>query len=381
MKLLKIMTLLLALAAYSSAAVCAAPAEPVQPKVAAYLAAWETWSAKDIDAKKLTHINLAFARIQDGVIANVKVDGKSIEPSHFAELKKAKQANPALCVSIAVGGWGGDGFSDAALTAESREKFAASVAAYLKDNDLDGIDIDWEYPVQGGWGAIKARPEDKENFTLFLQAIRSKLDALGQQENKHYLLTYAASVQPWAISNLEFEKVVPLVDAIYLMTYDYHGAWEPQTGHLAPLYPNPKDNIGIGGTAAAVSRYLAAGAPPEKLIFGVPFYGRFWQNAANKEHGLYQKAANQGGGQLKYSEISAGYTAKQGFVRYWDPASQAAYLYNEKSGQFISFNDPEALRQELQYIRTLKLGGVFMWEYTQDSSGQLLQTMYDGMRK
>jgi chitinase len=376
----KVVAATLAVIVLGTVTVLAAPVSK-ERKVVAYLAAWENWSAKDITAEKLTNINLSFARIQEGVIANVKIDGKSIEDSQFAELEKAKQVNPNLKVSIAVGGWGGDGFSDAALTAESREKFADSVVTYIQKYNLDGIDIDWEYPVQGGWGAIKSRAEDKENFTLFMVTLREKLDQLGADENKHYLLTYAASVQPWAIANVEFDKVVPLVDAVYLMTYDYHGAWEPQTGHLSPLYLNSKDTIGIGGTADAVKRYLAAGIPAEKLVFGTAFYGRYWQGADTKEHGLYQKASNQGGGEVQYKEITNKYTQKQGFKRYWDDSAKAAYLYNEKTGVFVTYNDPEAMKYEMEFVRDNNLGGAFIWELNQDSKGVLLDTLYQEMKK
>jgi chitinase len=376
----KVIAVLSAIFMLSVVTAFAAPNEHGR-KVVVYLASWENWSAKDIAAAKITNINLAFAGIKNGVLVNAKIDGKGIGDSTFAELKQVRQANPDVKISISVGGWGADGFSDAALTPQAREKFADSVVSYIQKYDLDGIDIDWEYPVQGGWGAIKARPEDKENFTLFMAALRDKLDQLGEKTNKHYLLTYAASVQPWAISNLEFNKVVPLVDAIYLMTYDYHGAWEPQTGHISPLYPNPKDTLGIGGTADAVKRYLAAGAPPDKLVFGVPFYGRYWHGVDKSGHGLYQKASTQGGGEVDYKEIVQNYGAKQGFKRYWDDSAKAAYLFNRKTGVFVTYNDPEALKQEMEFVRNMKLGGVFCWECTQDNKGMLLDDLYKGMSK
>lgn len=380
MKKWKVIATALAVLVLGTATVFASPVTQ-ERKVVAYLAAWQHWNAEDIDAKKLTHINLSFARIEDGVIANSKIDGASIQDYQFAELQKAKKVNPNLKVSIAVGGWGGDGFSDAALTPESREKFSNSVVNYIQQYDLDGIDIDWEYPVQGGWGAIKARPEDKQNFTLFMASLREKLDQLGAERNKEYLLTYATSIQPWAISNLEFEKVVPLVDAIYLMTYDYHGAWEPQTGHLSPLYLNPKDTIGIGGTADAVKRFLAAGAPPEKLVFGVGFYGRYWKGVDPKENGLYQKASNQGGGEVSYKKIVENYTEKQGFKRYWDDSAKAAYLFNEKTGVFVTYNDLKAMEYEMEFVRNSNLGGTFTWELSQDSNGVMLDAMYKAMKK
>lgn len=380
MRTWRIICSLLLLVAFGTAVAAAAPAAP-EKKVAAYLAHWQDWTAKDIAAKKLTHINLSFARIENGQIANSVVDGKSITDRHFAELAKAKLVNPNLKVCVAVGGWGGDGFSDAALTPASRELFADSVASYLQQHDLDGIDIDWEFPVNGAWGTIKSRPEDKQNFTLFLQAIRERLDRLGQVEGKHYLLTYASNISPWAIDNIEFSKVVPLVDAIYLMTYDLHGGWEPATGHHTPLYANPNDKLGLGGAADAVKRFIAAGAPAEKLVLGTAFYGRYWQGVEKKDNGLYQKASTQGAGDVFYRNIVKNYTEKQGFKRYWDDSAKAAYLFNAEKGIFVTYDDPEAIRLKVDFARQAGIGGVFTWELTQDDNGQLLDIMYQGMKK
>lgn len=379
MKKWKVVAAALAVLVLGTATVFAAPVKQ-ERKVGAYLAAWQQWSAEDIDAKKLTHIYLSFARIEDGVIVNAKVDGVSIQEFQFEELRKAKKENPNLKIAIAVGGWGAEGFSDAALTAQAREKFANSVVLYLQQYNLDGIDIDWEYPVQGGWGAIKARPEDKENFTLFMATLREKLDQLGNENNKHYELTYATSIQPWAISNLEFDKVIPLVDSIHLMTYDYHGAWEPQTGHLSPLTLNPKDTIGIGGTADAVKRFLATGIPSEKLTFGIGFYGRYWKGVATQENGLYQKAS-QGGGEVSYKEITRNYTEKQGFKRYWDESAKSAYLFNKETGVFVTYNDVQAMECEMEFVRNNNLGGTFTWELSQDSNGVMLDVMHKEMKK
>ena len=90
-----------------------------------------------------------------------------------------KQQNPKLKVIISVGGWEADGFSDAALTEASREKFAESALALLRQHHADGIDLDWEYPGQGVAG-IKFRAEDKENFTRLLKALR---ETAGRREH------------------------------------------------------------------------------------------------------------------------------------------------------------------------------------------------------
>ena len=94
-----------------------------------------------------------------------------------------KDRFPHLKVLVSVGGWGADGFSDAALTDATRSLFARSVAKFMRNNRLDGIDIDWEYPCSSG-GGIKSRPEDRENFSLLLEALRRELDRCGAEDGK-----------------------------------------------------------------------------------------------------------------------------------------------------------------------------------------------------
>src|SRR6185295_2655734 len=107
-----------------------------------------------------------------------------------------KKQNPKLKVIISVGGWEADGFSDAALSDESRTKFAESALTLLRQHHADGIDLDWEYPGQGVAG-IKFRPEDKENFTRLLRTLRERLDAAstadGRSGTDRYTLTIASA--------------------------------------------------------------------------------------------------------------------------------------------------------------------------------------------
>ncbi len=143
---------------------------------------------EQIAAQKLTHINYAFADIENGVIKK----GFVHDEQNFAVLNSLKKQNPHLKVLISVGGWTWSGnFSDTALTEESRSKFAKSAVEFVRKYKLDGIDIDWEYPGLPGIGNPH-RSEDKENFTLLLKALREELDRYQVEDNKHYLTTVAA---------------------------------------------------------------------------------------------------------------------------------------------------------------------------------------------
>jgi chitinase len=334
-------------------------------KIITYLPLWKEWQARDIDAMKLTHINLAFAGISEGVITN------NIKSTQLKIIRKLKQKNNQLQVLISIGGWGNDCFSYVALTEKSRNKFANSVAVYLHKYRLDGVDIDWEFPVTGSDGK-RGLPEDKEHFTLLVQALRDKLDLIAKHDHKKYLLTFAASVSLFYINSIELEKLTPLVDFINLMTYDFHGRWEQSTGLHTNLYSTVEDPTSLSADYG-VKRYIQAGIPPEKLILGTAFYGYGWSGVANVNNGRYQAAT----GECKsysYQELARNYINRNGFLRYWDDQAKAPYLWNGDT--FITYEDEESLNYRTIYIRANQLGGIMIWEYCHDMDGTLLNRIY-----
>ena len=124
---------------------------------------------REEDVRALTVINIAFGLIRDG---EVVWDAKDARDG----IVSIRKSNPELKIVLSVGGWGADGFSQAARTKEGRERFAASALAIVKEYGLDGIDIDWEYPGTSLAGIASDR-SDKENYTLLLAELRKTLDA------------------------------------------------------------------------------------------------------------------------------------------------------------------------------------------------------------
>src|SRR5688500_9820051 len=185
-----------------------------------------------IDATMLTHINYAFVNVRDSIAWLERLETDTV---NFRKLNNLKEINPDLKILFSVGGWGwSDFFSDAVLTESSRRKFARTNAAIVEDFDLDGVDIDWEYPGMKGEDNV-FRPEDKQNFTLMFKAIREELDALSARTGKKYLLTTAIPCFTRFIEMTEMNKAQHYLDYINLMAYDFYVAGDT-AGHHSNLF-------------------------------------------------------------------------------------------------------------------------------------------------
>ena len=369
---------------------------PVQSeyKKVGYYSGWSTYSnfqVSNIDASKLSHLNYAFANISaDGKIAlgDSWADVEKPFPGdradqpykgNFYQLTKLKEQYPHLKTLISVGGWTwSERFSDVALTEQSRTIFADSLLEFILKYGFDGVDLDWEYPVGGGEADNINRPEDKQNYTLLLQKIRETFDAQSTKDGKKYLLTIASGAGKWHVDNMELNLIQQYVDYIQLMTYDIHGSWEPLTGLNAPLYRDPDSGFNFEWSVQdAVQTYINNGVPANKIVMGVPFYGRVYNQVNNVNSGLYQSFT--GGGSAKsYAELEANYINKNGFIRYWEPNSKVPWLFN--GSQFISYDDVESMGYKTSFIKLMGLGGAMMWELSQDPNKVLLSKIYNDLQ-
>lgn len=328
-----------------------------------------------ISAGKLDVINFAFAQVNP---AHEVFLPYPTAAGSLAGLVALRKDNPDLKVLLSIGGWGAGNFSEAALTDAARARFADTAVALVRTHDLDGLDIDWEYPAHPGPG-ISHRPEDKQNFTLLLQAVRTKLDELGASNGgRRYLLTIAAA-DGEAARGLEIARISEVLDWINLMTYDFYGSLTPTTGHHASLYRSRSAAPGSRTTEQAVGEFLKAGTPPRKLNVGLAFYGRVFGKVGDVQQGLHQPFSSEGGF-VTWQEIARDYLDKGGFVRLWDEQAQAAWLWNEKDRRLISYEDPQALRAKAEFVRERGLGGLMYWEQRTDPDEQLLEVVDQALR-
>ena len=356
-------------------------------RVVGYYAGWsvERFPATKIRGELLTHVNYAFAVIDTDnqcVARNPK-----LAEAGFAQLRELKQKYPHLKTLISVGGWtDSTGFYDTAKTPKTRETFAKSAAAFAKKNGFDGVDIDWEYPGGGGNDKGKGGPEDTKNFTALLTELRKQLDAQAKADGgpKRYILTIAAPAGG-AHKRLELDQIAPLLDFINLMTYDFAGSWNERTAFNAPLHPWGEHEQGKFAGDVSVQAYLKAGVPPDKLCLGVPFYGRaFGGVKAGDAHGLNQpfdkkaKLTSEDG--WGWRSISAKYVDKKDRL-FWSDKAKVPWVFDESAGLFVSYDDPRSLRGKAQYVRDNKLGGVMIWELSDDDErASLLNAVNEGLR-
>lgn len=357
----------------------AAPARaqaPTKQVVGYIMARGQVLDGATIAAGKMTRINYAFLRPQNGVVVASPNDA-----ANFAVLTSLKRRNPALQVLVSVGGGSGSAdFSDLALTPASRTKFIDSVVAVIEKYQLDGVDVDWEYPGYGH-GGVHARPVDTQDYTLLLKGLRLRFNQLQPKLGRHLVITSATGATTIWLAHTHMRQASRWLDSVNMMCYDWYNALATTTGHDSPLYTNPADPKAIS-IDHSVKMYLAAGVPAAKLVIGVPFYGRLWTGvAAGQTHGLWQPVTTRTSPPnttLDFWQIAALLDAP-GYTRYWDPVAMTPYLYNAATQTLVTYNDAEAERARAQYVDEHHLGGLMFWQYTGDPQNVLLDAIDQGL--
>lgn len=291
------------------------------------------------DPTAMTHINYAFGHV------NETFNGINIEkPERLHQIAALKEQNPDLKVILSIGGWGSGRFSEMAADSTNRASFAADCKRVIDEFNLDGVDIDWEYPTQSSSG-ISSSPEDTDNYTLLMRDIRGQI---GQDKS----LTLAT---PGNAKFYDFPAILPYVDFVNIMSYDIGSA----PYHHAPLYASERTRLTAD---SALKCHLAAGIPKEKLTLGLPFYGRGDQ----KEYPDY----------MDYKDLEV----RDGYTLVWDEKAQSPYIANADGTLVLSFNDSTAIDIKCRYILDNDLLGAMYWEYTCDNAqGDLRKIVTDYM--
>jgi chitinase len=300
-----------------------------------------SWTSVMPDPAYVTHINYAFGHVNKD-FNGIRIDNES----RLKSLADLKIRYPALKILISIGGWGSGRFSEMAAVDSNRNKFAEDCLRVVNLFNLDGIDIDWEYPTSNA-AKISSSPDDTQNYTLMMKAIRNKIGA-GK------LLTLASVADG---KYIDFKAIQLLVDFVNIMTYDMGNP----PNHHAGLYRSKY--TGWISADEGVTAHVNAGMPLNKLVLGIPFYG----------HGKSGIA-----GFIDYKEI----VKLKGFKSQWDDQAKVPFLENDK-GEFVcTYENPESIAIKCSYILNRGMLGAMYWEYGGDTDdGVLRKAVYSGVNK
>lgn len=368
-----------------------------------------------LDVRQITHLNYAFGLIyndEEGETNPALKDASRLHqiwlsPKTIADLKKLphlRAQNPDLKVLLSVGGWGARGFSGAAKNQHNRAVFIKSVQEIVTTYGLDGIDLDWEYPVNGAWGLMDSTPEDRDNFTALLKETREALP-------KGKLVTVAVGANAESPKSwVDVRAIAPYLNYINLMTYDL--AYGTQYFN-ANLYDSTRwptvaaaDKYSVD---AVVNNYIAAGLKPAQMNLGVGFYGRVpkraiepgidWSKPDMAKHpatqpyfGPQQLALFTSLGfdlnkdtYVKYNAIVSKLLndPQKRFTEQWDDEAKVPWLsVRSEDGKplfALSYENPRSVDIKAQYIKEKGLGGAMFWDYSGDDDNQLATQLADSL--
>lgn len=365
------------------------------PVVMAYYVPERDYKPDELPVEKLTHIIYSFTHVIEG---EMRFRNPEEAKPKLEALVRQKERNPDLKVMIACGGWGADGFSDMALTEASRSRFIESAAAFIEDYQLDGMDMDWEYPGISGAGT-KAREEDTQNFTALMKGLREMLDRFDTPK----LLTFASAGWKRYYDHIELNEVMKYADYTNVMTYDQVSGVSKYTGHHTPLGEVMSEDINgtpfhayldslyragsskdphPRSTEKIVDFLIEEGVDPKQIVIGGAFYGRVWKGVPPDNNGLYQLSGGIHIGWIAYHQIREKYESDSQFQRYWDEQAKAPFMYNATDSLMVSYDDTVSVRYKTEYAKEKGLGGIMFWELGNDTKekGSLLDAIYQASK-
>lgn len=332
--------------------------------------AYYSGNAQQIDnyqLDKITHIIYCFSHLK----GNQLDVGGAQSIATIKKLVSLKKQHPQLKVLLSLGGWGGcKSCSEVFSKADDRLAFAKSVKDVLVKYCADGIDLDWEYPAVEGPPGHPFKAEDRENFTDLLARLRQELG------NKYILSFAAGGFEDYMANAIEWKKAADLVDFINLMSYDLVNGYSKVTGHHTPLYSTPEQLLSVD---YGVKEMMRQGVPANKIVIGLAFYGRVWENVANNNSGIYQA------GNFKKSESIVkidNLLNNSDYEVFWDDKAKAPYIYNSSEKLFITYDNKKSVGLKTAYALEHGLGGVMFWQLGLDySKNGLLQEIDSTVNK
>ncbi|MGL4971994.1 MAG: glycosyl hydrolase family 18 protein, partial [Culicoidibacterales bacterium] len=396
----------------------------LERKVIGYFPEWSYkseehnyFNATDLQWESLTHIQYSFAMI-DGETnqltfgdkhaaveetfegMDLSYNGEIIEldetlpyQGHFNVLQVMKQKFPDVKLLLSTGGWAGSrNFYTMLDTDEGIDTFTDSAVAFIREYGFDGIDIDFEFPSST---SQSGNPDDFDlseprretinaRYNEFMRVLREKLDAASSVDGEQYLLTAAVSASSWVLGGVESNEYANYLDFLSIMSYDFHGGWNQFVENQANIYGDPADKETAGMMLPVLSldwayKYYRGVLPPEKIIMGIPYYTRGWENVQGGTNGLHGTSNQPATGKYNIwadldangNPIPAGVNPLWHVLNlmeqdpnlqvHWDEVGQVPYVWQDQEKVFLTFENEQSIDARLDYIEENNLGGALIW--------------------
>ncbi|KAK3312158.1 hypothetical protein B0H66DRAFT_578425 [Apodospora peruviana] len=231
--------------------------------------------ASQIDRSAYTHVHFGFGTLTPAFEVET---GDILSTYQFEQFKKIGGVKRIL----SFGGWDFSALPATymifrnAVTDANRLKAATNIANFIKKHNLDGVDIDWEYPGAPDIPGIPAGDKDDgARYLKFLVLLKNLLPGK--------TVSIAAPSSYWYLKQFPIKEIGAVVDYIVYMTYDLHGQWDTGNGNSqegCDFGNCLRSQVNLTETKLALAMITKAGVPGRKVIVGVTSYGRTYKMAS-----------------------------------------------------------------------------------------------------
>uniref|UniRef100_V5ICA0 Putative catalytically inactive chitinase-like lectins n=1 Tax=Ixodes ricinus TaxID=34613 RepID=V5ICA0_IXORI len=316
-----------------------------------------------------THVNFAYA----GVAPNTweldsQVPRYDADKGLYKKFTAIKEDYPKLKTLLSVGGWQHPNgvFSQMSSTPQNRQKFITSVLQWMKEYNLDGVDLAWPFPgvdYRGGG------PQDKENYVQLAKELSKEL-----RENGLMLTMEVPLSDEHLNPGYDIDELAKYVDWFNVHAYDLRGKWNGVTDVHSPLFPR---DIDVGdqqklNVKDGLENLVSRGAPKSKLVMGIPFFGRGFTLLDRSQHGLHAiingNIPPNPGPFVKSSDVYSYFEIclflKSGWTREFDDQGKAPYAYY--NNQWIGYEDTESIKHKMNFLLREGYAGVYVFNNDMD---------------
>ncbi|KAH6896525.1 glycoside hydrolase superfamily [Thelonectria olida] len=345
---------------------CSTKTKSATKKRIGYYESWtmnrscNVWEPNKIDATKWTHLNYAFALIDESTYKIAQMN--TFDVSLYGQFTNLKVNSPSLEVYISVGGWdaGGEIWSKMTSTKANRAAFIQSTIKFMKTYAFDGVDIDWEYPVAEDRGGDDA---DFENFVTFLKELR---EATGDD----YGITVTLPSSYWYLQGFDIVNMEQYVDWFNIMSYDIHGTWDGKNEYTSSVV---QAHTNLTEIDDALNLLWRNDISSSKVVLGLGFYGRSFTLSdpdCTKPGCPFSGGAEAGectdtSGVLSLQEIKE-IIEDNDLDPVLDEDAAVKYItWNDD--QWVSYDDTETFAMKLKYANSKCLAGTMVWALDLDT--------------